>query len=236
MTVTDLTTFIRDRACEIAGTTDSRSVLEFGAPRMHYESADSWSSLAGCMEWLAELRLSDLDAHSCAGEVAVGLVAFLILRAGYESPREVLPLYRDRAVTFAELFDDEWLDPELDESDDFTAGMPISTVLVVLDVTMDARVPPESALGAWAIAETVHTMLPTTSGLVVMSALPAATQPTRRLLSTDQVDPDCARVGCMSVPGHPRFFGQATAYVYLEESRAALAHVQQQTLRIPLRD
>jgi hypothetical protein len=40
----------------------------------------------------------------------------------------------------------------------------------------------------------------------------------------------------MSIPGHPRFFGQATAYVYLEEALAALAHVQHQTLRISLRD
>jgi hypothetical protein len=236
MTVTDLTTFIRTRACEITGTTDSTSVLEFGVPRMHYESADSWSSLAGSMEWRAELRLSDLDAPSGASEVAVGVVQYLMLRAGYESPREVLPLYGDRAVTFAELFDDEWLDPDLDESDDFTAGMPIGTVLAVLDATMDARLPSESLLRAWAIAETIHTMLPTTSGLVVMPALPTAAQPIRRLLSTDQVDPDCARVGCMSIPGHPRFFGQATAYVYLEEALAALAHVQHQTLRISLRD
>lgn len=85
MTVTDLTTFFRDRACPTPST-DGVQVCEFGAPRMHYESADSWS-FAGCMEWRADLRLSDLDAPGAAPEVVVGSVQFLILRAGYESPR-----------------------------------------------------------------------------------------------------------------------------------------------------
>jgi hypothetical protein len=224
-----------DAPCEAPDTTDTRSVLEFGVPRMHYESVDSWS-FAGCMEWRAELRLSDLDAPGGAPEVGVGVVQFLILRAGYESPREVLALYGDRAATFAELFDDDWLVPDLDESDDFTAGMPISTVLLVLDASMDVRLSSESLLRAWAVAETVHTMLPTTSGLVVMPALPAAVQPTRRLLSVDQIDPDCARVGCMPIPGHPRFYGQATAYVYLDEARGELAHVQGDVFRIAVQD
>lgn len=231
MTVTDLTTFFRNRAYQTPST-KSAQVCEFGAPRMHYESADSWSSFAGSMEWRAELRLSDLDAPGAAPEVVVGTVQFLILRAGYESPREVLPLYGERPAAFMELFTDEWLDPELDESDDFTGGMPISTALLVLDATMDTRLPGESLLRAWAVAETAHTMLPTTSGLVVMPALPGAAKPTRRLLSTDDIDPDWAHVGCRSLPGHPRFYGQATAYVYLDEARAALAHVRDSTVQI----
>lgn len=236
MTVPDLTTFVGEHACEVTGLSDTRSRLEFGAPRMHYESADSWSSLAGCMEWTAELRLSHLDAAGDAPEVSVGTVQFLILRAGYERPREVLPLYGERAEIFAELFGEEWLDPDLDESDDFTGGMPISTALLVLDATVDSRLPSASSLRAWAVAETVHTMLPTTSGLVVMPALPAAAQPARRLLLADQVDPDCARVGCTSIPGHPRFYGQATAYVYLEEARNELAHVRDGVFRVTLQD
>lgn len=236
MTVADLTTFIGGHSCEATGISDSQSVLEFGVPRMHYESADSWSSLAGCMEWTAELRLSHLDTAGDAPEVSVGTVQFLILRAGYESPREVLPLYGERAAIFAELFGEEWLDPDLDESDDFTGGMPISTALLVLDATVDSRLPSASSLRAWAVAETVHTMLPTTSGLVAMPALPAAAQPARRLLSADQVDPDCARVGCTSIPGHPRFTGQATAYVYLEQARNELAHVRDGVFRIILQE
>jgi hypothetical protein len=234
MTTTDLTTFIRDRERHVADDTDTRVVLEFGAPRMHFESADSYSSLSGCMEWRGEFRLSALDGRGGAPDVAVGIVQFLILRAGYESPREVLPLYGERAATFTELFDEHWLDPELDESDDFTGGMPISTVLLVLDASMDARVPAEPPLRAWAVAEVVHTMLPTTTGLAVMPALPPAGKPSRRLLSTDQIDPDGARVGFSLIPGHPRFYGQATAYVFLDEAREALAHVLEQEWRVPV--
>jgi hypothetical protein len=109
--------------------------------------------------------------------------------------------------------------------------MPISTVLLVLDATMDTRLPGESLLRASGVAETVHTMLPTTSGLVVMPALRDAAKPTRRLLCADDVDPDWARAGCMSIPGHPRSFGQAKAYVYLDEARDALAHVRDSTVR-----
>ena len=236
MTTTELSTFIRDRARHVTDGTDISSAIEFGAPRMHFESADSWSSLSGCMEWRAELRLSALDAHGDAPEVIAGAVQFLILRAGYERPSEILPLYGGHAANFAELFDEEWLDPELDESDDFTGGMPISTVLAVLDASIDTRVPSDSPLRAWALAETVHTMLPTTSGLVVMPAVPTTARPRRRLISADAIDPDCTRIGCVAIPGHPSFYGQATAYVYLEEARQELAVIRDTPVRITVQD
>ena len=232
MTTTDLSSFVRDRARHVTDGTDTSSTFEFGAPRMHFESADSWSSLSGCMEWRAELRLSALDAHGDAPEVIAGAVQFLILRAGYESPGEMLSLYGGHAANFAELFDEEWLDPELDESDDFAGGMPISTVLAVLAAGIDTRVPSDPPLRAWALAETVHTMLPTTSGLVVMPALPTAARPSRHLVSADAIDPDCTRIGCVAIPGHPRFYGQVTAYVYLDEARQELAAVRDTPVRI----
>ncbi|EUA09755.1 hypothetical protein I545_5872 [Mycobacterium kansasii 662] len=148
----------------------------------------------------------------------------------------MLPLYGPRAEVFTELFDHEWLTPELDEDDDFTAGMPISTVLLVLDATMDTRLPGESLMRPWAIAETIHTMLPTTSGLVVMPALAATAKSTRRLLCSEDIDPDWVRVGCRPLPGHPRFYGQATAYVHLDDARSALAHVRDSTVQIRLQE
>ncbi|UCA22984.1 MULTISPECIES: hypothetical protein [Mycobacterium] len=238
ITSTDLTAFLYDYVPDGADVTHTvgSATLEFGAARMHYESADTWSTLSACKEWRAELRLSHLDARGNAREVVVGTVQFLILRAGYEGPREVLPLYGPRAEVFTELFDHEWLTPELDEDDDFTAGMPISTVLLVLDATMDTRLPGESLMRPWAIAETIHTMLPTTSGLVVMPALAATAKSTRRLLCSEDIDPDWVRVGCRPLPGHPRFYGQATAYVHLDDARSALAHVRDSTVQIRLQE
>lgn len=77
-------------------------------------------------------------------------------------------------------------------------------------------------------------MLPTTSGLVVMPALPAAARPNRHLVAADDIDPDCARTGCTPIPGHPRFYGQATAYVDLEQARAQLATAQESPVQIPV--
>ncbi|WP_301150465.1 hypothetical protein [Mycobacterium simiae] len=233
--ITDLATFIRQRRAHADAAAGAEgSLVEFGALRMHFETTDHWPSLSGCREWRGCVRVSALDADRGAADVDVAVVQFLILRAGHESLAEVLPRFGSRAATFVELFDDQWLDPELDESEDFTAGMPISTVLIVLDAAADSSLPPNSRLRAWAVAETVHTMLPTTTGLVLMPALPAATAPRHKLIPTDQIDPDWTRIGCTSVPGHPRFYGQATAYVYLDEARDALADVRDEPIRIYL--
>jgi hypothetical protein len=61
VSTTDVTTSIRDYSSH-ATNIPSGQVFEFGAPRAHYDSADSRSSHAGCMEWRAELRLSHFDA------------------------------------------------------------------------------------------------------------------------------------------------------------------------------
>ncbi|MEX7469063.1 hypothetical protein AB4Z39_05050 [Mycobacterium adipatum] len=216
-----------------AGPTDS---IEFGAPRVHYESQDTWTStVSSCLDWRAEIRMTALDAHGQAPDVVVGFVDFLVLQLGRQPVAEVLALYGDRAARFSELFDDVWLAPDLDESDDFTAGMPIGAVLVVLDAQVDARVSPECRLRPWAVAEVIDTMLPTTAGLVVMNAFASPrTYPEqhRRLVSADRIDPDWPLVGCTSIPGHPDFFGQATAYTYLDDARTKLGDVRDQTIDV----
>lgn len=229
-----LSVFLRDRAGHITSRAASSPIVELGLPRIHYESQDTCPTVSCCMDWRAEMRLSALDARSYAPDIAVGAVDFLMLRLGYEPIGEVLALYGERAAAFEELFDDTWLTGDLDENDDFTAGMPISAVLLVLQAAMDPRMP-NNQLRPWAVAQIAHTMLPTTAGLVVMSAFAApapAGRPPRRLVSTDHVDLDWPRVGCISIPGHPQFVGQVTAYTYLDDARAALDSCREQTFRV----
>lgn len=76
--------------------------------------------------------------------------------------------------------------------------------------------------------------MPTTAGLVLMPALAGAEKPRHRLVSTTDLDHDWSRVGCSPIPGHPRFCGQATAYVYLEEARQVLSIVREGPIRIML--
>lgn len=209
--------------------------VEFGVPRVHYESQDTWTSaVTSGLDWRAEIRLSALDAHGQAPDVVVGFVEFLVLQLGRQHVGEMLALYGDRAAQFSELFDDVWLAPDLDENDDFTAGMPISAVLVVLDARVDARFPSECRLRPWAVAEVVDTMLPTTAGLVAMSAFasPHAPERHRRLVSADRIDADWPLVGCTSIPGHPDFFGRATAYTYLADARSSLGVIRDQTFEV----
>lgn len=233
----DMSSFLRARADHFPPSIDARGFLEFGAPRMHYESRDSWSgTVSCCLDWRAELSLSALDAAAGAPDVVVGSVDFLLLRLGYEPAAQVLALYGDQAEAFSELFDGEWLAPDLDENDTLTAGMPISVALLVLDATVDDTVE-AGDLRAWAVSQVAYTMLPTTAGLLAMSSFaPPASEgrPARRLVSTDRVDPDWPRVGCISIPGHPQFFGQATAYTYLDDARASLDICREQTIRVPV--
>lgn len=182
----DLTTFLQDWSAHIVtGADPTLRWIDLGCPWLPIESTGSRTSLDGYMDWRAEVRVLALDAPRKAPEVVVGAVEFLILQAGYESPREALPLYGARAAAFV------------------TAGMPISTVLIVLDAWVDGRLPPGPPLRAWSVAQTIHTMMSTTAGLVLMPALAGVGIPRHRLVAATDLDPDWRRVGCASVAGHP---------------------------------
>lgn len=233
----DMSTFIRHRTRYITDRIDTSTAIELATPRMHYESQDTNPTISSCLDWRAEIRMSAIGAHDRAPDIAVGAVDFLILQLGRESVTGILPHFGECAETFTELFDDHYLANDLDENEHFTAGMPISTVLLVLDAHLDSLLP-DSQLRAWSVAQIIDTMLPTTAGLVAMRAT-TATAPskasTRTLISADDVDPDWPRVGCSMIPGRPRLFGQATAYTYLEAARTALDECREQPLRIPVR-
>lgn len=216
------------RSCDL-------STIELAVPRVHYESLDSVCTVSSCLDWRADICMSALDAHGQAPDVVVGSVEFLVLRLGYEPVGDVLPQFGERAADFAGLFTDSWLGEDLDENDDFTAGMPISVALLVLGAQVEIADP---ELRAWALAEVVHTMLPTSAGLVLMAADPhqrrASATASRALASVAPPDPDWSRIGCSPVPGHPSFFGRSTAYTYLDDARAALAGCRDRTVRVPV--
>lgn len=236
-TAVGLDAFLRDRRRYIARSAAGRDVVEFGVPVVHFESQDLCSTVSCCRDWRAELRVTALDADSQAPDVVVGYVDFLMVRLGVQDVAEVMTYFGQAAVGFGELFEGEWLRPELDENDDFTGGMPISTGLLILAASLDDALSGERRLRAWMIAEVIHTMLPTTAGLVAMRAVSgpiASRRHVRKLVSADQIDQDWPVVGCVAVPGHPSFFGQATSYRFLDDALAALADVREQTVRVAL--
>ena len=236
MNTVPLSTFLRDRAQHIDDRIDTSKTVDLAVPRIHYESQDACSTVSSCLDWRGEIRMSALDAHGYAPDIAVGAVGFLMVRLGYDPVAEVLALHGERALAFEELFDGEWLVSDLDENEHFTAGMPISTVLLVLQAHVDPLIS-GSQLRAWAVAHVIHTMLPTTAGLVAMWAFAtraSARRPLRHLVSTDHLDADWPRVGCTRIPGHPHFFGQSTAYRFLDDARIALDTCREQAFRVPV--
>ena len=215
----DVGTFLHRRNQYLPAHLCRRDGVDFGVAQMHYESQDTWSTGSSCLDWRAEIHLASLDAHGHAPSVMTGFVDFLVLRLGEDPVAEVLELYGDKAAAFTELFEGAWLAPDLDESDAFAGGMPIGTALLILDAQLAGPVLPFGRLRPWAVSEVAHTMLPTTAGIVAMQAI-SGTAPRRRLVSAELIDRGRASVGCIPVPGHSSFFGQATAYTYLDDARA----------------
>lgn len=219
------------------GRQEHAGVIEFGVPRMHYESLDTWSATVKCcLDWRAEIHLSPLDAHGNAPDVLAGYVDFLVLRLGEQPIADVLDLYGPLAAAFADLFEDAWLADGLDEDDGFTGGMPIGTVLLILHAELHAALEQHHhQLRPWAVSEVAHTMLPTTAGVVAMHTVPTISPKElhRGLFAADRLDPHWPLVGCVCIPGLPRYAGRATAYRYLDDARVALSVVRQETFRVP---
>ena len=202
-----------------------RGGAELGLPVLHFESLDA-STVGWCRDWRAEIRMTDLAADASAIPVTVGAVDFVLVQVG-EGARSVadhLAALGPRESRFGELFDGGELEGELDEHTEFCDGMPIFTVLLVVDAIVDDLMP-ASRLRPWSVAEVVHTMLPTHSGMVVASALDGAGRPARRLVSAGRLDPDWPDVGLTGIPGHPGMVGRATLFTYLDDARAELGGI-----------
>jgi hypothetical protein len=205
------------------------------SPILHVETLDraitSW-----CRDWRAEIRMYDLLAPAEA-PVTVGAVDFVVVQlseSAHDRPiADRLAMLDVRATRFVELFDGGRLEPGLDEDDDFFDGMPMYSVLLVLGAVVDDLLPP-SRLREWALAEVLHTMLPTTSGVAFATADGGGGR-RRRLVAVDDRrnrGPDWVSVGMTTVPGHPALVGRATLFTYLDTARDALSEVTDHVLTV----
>lgn len=203
-----------------------RGAAELSLPVLHFESLDT-ATVSWCRDWRAEVWMTDLAAEGSAPPVTIGAVDFVLVQLGQEcrSVADRLALLGIRAARFGELFDGGQLEPKLDEHDEFCDGMPIFTILLVLDAIVDGLMPAASRLRPWAVAEVIHTMLPTHSGMAAASALDSAGWHPRPLVSAHRLDPDWPEVGLTGIPGHPGLVGRPTMFTYLDNARAELGGV-----------
>ncbi|GAT07740.1 hypothetical protein H7I77_09690 [Mycolicibacterium novocastrense] len=208
--------------------TNEGDTLEFVAPRLHYASQDSNRQLSCCLDWRADVQLAVAEAHATAPDISVGYVDFLILQLGQQPAAQVLDEYPG-AARFGQLFDGEWLAPDIDEQGPFAAAGSIDVVLIVVDVCIDSAARGHN-IGAWAVSEVIATMLPTSAGMAVMS--PDVSRSTAE--TVERVNRYWRLAGLQPIDGHPGFLGQATAFTHLDAARRALADVRDTTFRVPV--
>lgn len=177
----DLTDYLRTPAVQ------RRGAAELSLPVVHIESLDA-ATVSWCRDWRAEIRMTDLAADASTAAVTVGAVDFVLVQLdGGDSYRPVadhLAMLGVREARFGELFEGGQIEPDLDEHDEFCDGMPMFTVLLVVDAKVDDLIP-RSRLRSWSVAEVIRTMLPTHSGMVAAAVLDSTTAPVRRLVSAD---------------------------------------------------
>jgi hypothetical protein len=230
-----LSEFIGDLA-EHVERPDELDTLELVTPRMHYASQDSDDAVTSCLDWRAQITLAVLDAHADAPDVHVGHVDFLVLQLGDEPAALVLDAFSQDAAKFTELFEGQWLAPDV-ESVAFEGAASLDVVLIVLDVDINEHLRGHQ-LGAWAVAEVVGTMLPTTAGLAVMfphwDAEFDDDISVDKVHAVDRLNHYWQQVGLEPIGGHPGFLGQATAFTHLPNARRRLAAVKQCVIRVPL--
>ena len=136
-----------------------------------------------------------------------------------------------QAEYFAGLFDGKWLDDDVQGQ--FPA-VPIDTALIVLDVFV-AEPLRGHHLGPWMVADVVYRMLPSTSGIVLLSPDPATDDDdvtVTKLFALEKLTNHWARAGLDPIATMPEFLGQSTAYTALPAARATLAGVAEETVEV----
>ena len=116
--------------------------------------------------------------------------------------------------------------------------MPIDTALIVLDVVV-AEPLRGHHLGPWMVADVVYRMLPSTSGIVVLSPDPAPDDDdvtVTNLFALEKLTHHWARAGLDPIATMPEFLGQSTAYTELPAARATLAGVAEDTVEVTVRE
>ncbi|WP_142305053.1 hypothetical protein [Mycobacterium avium] len=177
------------------------------------------------MDWRA-----DVVMWTAAGdEVLVGFVDFLTVQSDSRDGDEMFYLLdsvSESAAAFAPFFRGAWLDPDVEET--LGAGA-VEYVVLVTYVFIESAVR-GSRLGAWAITELAHRMMPAHTGLLLMLAsmpVPAEAEPSEfeRKRAARLVQYWCS-AGLNPVEGYPGFLSAAAAFTQLPDAREGFSDVR----------
>lgn len=220
---------LHDLAKIVADTgADSATLI---APTVRYTTTNA-SEYPALMDWHAELTLGPLDElGDHAASVIGGWVEFLTVRLGEGSVPNMLDSISGEAEYVAGLFDDQWLADEVAQQFDATS---IDSVVVVLDLFV-AEALRGHRLGAWMVADLAYRMIPSTSGLVLLSPWLSDSEneiTTAEIFALEKLTKYWSRAGLEPLTAHPAILGQSTAYNALFDARAQLATVDDTAITV----
>lgn len=211
---------VRDLAGHLGASGDDTA--ELWGPFVRYRTVNDTDS--DClMDWRA-----DVVMWTAAGdEVLVGFVEFLTVQSdGGDEMFYLLDSVSESAAAFAPFFHGTWLDPDVEET--LGAGA-VEYVVLVTYVFLESAVR-GSRLGAWAISELAHRMMPAHTGLLLM----LASMPTPPGVELSEFERKraarLARYWCSAglkpVEGRRGFLAAASAYTHLPDAREGFSDVR----------
>lgn len=213
---------VRDLAGHLGA--DGDDTAELWGPFVRYRTVNDTDS--DClMDWRA-----DVVMWTAAGdEVLVGFVEFLTVQSDSRDGNEMFYLLdsvSESAAGFAPFFQGTWLDPDVEET--LGAGA-VEYVVLVTYVFIESAMR-GSRLGAWAISELAHRMMPAHTGLLLMLA--SMPMPAQMKLSeferkrAARLAQYWCSAGLKPVEGHPGFLSASSAFTQLPDAREAFSDVR----------
>lgn len=190
-------------------------------PEVRYRSVGG-CEYDSCMEWLAELVMCHFgeDGFGDPVTIVVGELSFLTIRLNEESVWMTLDSLSSDAEMFGELFDGEYVKPEVAEQ---FSELPFNRVLILMNAQIAGPVRGHN-LGAWMAAEVIARMASATDTLVLAYPHPAGPpfDGTTEEQAVQKLRRHWMQVGLTPIDDHPHVMGQSTAYAVLDAARAQL--------------
>lgn len=200
--------------------------LELRCPFLRYRSVNEAES-DSCMDWRADIVMWTAEGD----EVLAGFVDFLTLKSDSlpegDSMSYLLDSISEEAASFSRFFEGGWVEPELEDT--VGAGH-VEYIVILTNVFIESPLR-GLQLGAWAISEVAHRMLPAHTGLLLMAVSPSTIGGDESDLAAFQRKRDArlgrywCSAGLSELDGHPGFLAGSPAFKILGEAREALRDI-----------
>lgn len=190
-------------------------------PRLRYRSGSEIDDC--CLEWQAQLLMSATEIDEVDDvEICVGVCDFVTVRVSDPSfSTDLLDWHSSSTAVFCPIFTESSVADEVQEQ---FGAEPVNNALLVLSTQVIEPLA-DNDLDAWMVSQLIHRMLPGHDGLALFHPCPTdlPVEPMQQLEALEDLSLYWRdKVGFEAIMDHPGMLGQSTAYVHLQDARAAL--------------